>query len=68
VGYRPTVDHQSHRLSVEAHLLDFDGDLYGQRITLSIDHRIRDEKKMATLDVLRKQLTNDLQEIRTYGQ
>lgn len=60
VGYRPTVDSLGHRLSIEAHLLDFDGDLYGQRICLVISHRIRDEKKMTTLDELRLQLAQDL--------
>jgi riboflavin kinase/FMN adenylyltransferase len=31
-------------LSVEAHLLDFDGDLYGQRLTLELWERLRDER------------------------
>lgn len=61
VGFRPTVDQSSHRLSIEAHLLDFDEDLYGQRLKLSLIWRIRDERRMATLEELKMQLAKDLQ-------
>jgi len=64
VGYRPTVDNQSHLLSVEAHLLDFDEDLYGQCICLHITSRIRDEKKMQTLEALQQQLAQDLEVVK----
>lgn len=61
VGFRPTVDQLSHRLSIEAHLLDFDEDIYGQLLQLTIVKRIRDERKMATLEQLKEQLAKDLQ-------
>lgn len=66
IGYRPTVDPQSHRLSVEAHLLDFDGDLYGQTLQLNILDYIRAERKMASLDDLRHQLALDLMSCKNY--
>lgn len=61
IGFRPTVDNQSHRLSIEAHLLDFDEDLYGQLLQLVIIKRIRDERRMETLEQLKEQLAKDLQ-------
>lgn len=64
IGYRPTVDAQHHTLSVEAHLDDFDGDLYGQMLCLSIVSRIRDERKMASLEQLQEQLAHDLAEVK----
>ena len=63
IGYRPTVD-QHHNLSVEAHLDGFSGDLYGQRLSLILLHRIRNEKKMSSLQELQEQLSADLQEVR----
>jgi len=63
VGFRPTVDEQHNRLSVEAHLSGFDGDLYGQRIELLVLSRIRDERRMASLEQLSAQLAQDLQAV-----
>ncbi len=60
VGFRPTVDKLTHRLSIEAHLLDFSEDLYGKLLKLTIVHRIRDERKMDTLEQLKTQLAKDL--------
>ncbi len=48
IGFRPTVN--GHSLSVEAHLLEFDAEIYGQEIALDIVNRIRDEKKFPSLD------------------
>ena len=63
IGYRPTVDQAHHDLSVEAYLADFSGDLYGQNLSLDITKRIRDEKRMESLEELRSQLTLDLQSV-----
>ena len=62
VGYRPTVDTTEHKLSVEAHLHGFTGDLYGQIIDINLVSRIRDERKMDSLDELQTQLGKDLQQ------
>lgn len=67
IGYRPTVD-QEHRLSVEAHLIGFSGDLYGQRLSLRFIDRIRDERKMESLDDLKAQLARDLQAVKACSQ
>jgi riboflavin kinase/FMN adenylyltransferase len=42
IGYRPTFG--GDRLTLEAHLLDFDGDLYGQRVRLAFVRRLREER------------------------
>ena len=57
VGLRPSVDGRTRLL--EAHLFDFDGDLYGQCIQVELLEKIRDEKKFATIEELRAQLEID---------
>lgn len=59
IGFRPTVDDDKAQLSVEAHLIGFRGDIYGQTIVLSFIERIRDERKMSSLDELKNQLAKD---------
>ena len=64
IGYCPTVEASRHTLSVEAHLDGFEGDLYGQHLSLTLLHRIRNERKMSSLDELQDQLAADLREVR----
>ena len=47
-------------LRVEAHLLDFDGDLYGRRLTLELWERLRDERAFAGLDELVAAIAGDV--------
>jgi riboflavin kinase/FMN adenylyltransferase len=61
IGYRPTVD--GHTLNVEAHLLNFDGDLYGREIHLDIVARVRDERKFPNLEALVAQIQKDIVEV-----
>jgi riboflavin kinase/FMN adenylyltransferase len=60
VGVRPTFD-GSNTLTVEAHLLDFDGDLYGQTLSLDFVARLRDEKKFEGVDALAAQIRADVE-------
>ena len=62
IGYRPTVDGES--LHVEAHLLDFEGDLYDRDLNLEIIARVRDERKFASLDALVQQIQADIIQVR----
>ena len=62
IGVRPTID-GGNRV-VEAHLLDFDGDLYGQEITLEFITYLRAEKKFSGLDELKGQIRIDVAEVR----
>jgi riboflavin kinase/FMN adenylyltransferase len=57
IGRRPTVG--STRRSVEIHLLDFEGDLYGQHLHFAVGHRLRDVMKFNGLDALKAQLALD---------
>ncbi len=58
IGFSPTFD--DHIFTVEAHLFDFDGDLYNQQIRVNFIKRIRDEQKFANIDELSKQITIDI--------
>jgi len=60
IGCRPTLAN-GNDLTVEAHLLDFGGDLYGQRLTLVFEHRLREERAFGQIDGLRRQLRLDAQ-------
>jgi riboflavin kinase/FMN adenylyltransferase len=62
VGVRPTVN--GGNVTVEAHLLDFDDDLYGQKLGVEFIDRIRAERKFASLDALKAQIAADVAEIR----
>lgn len=59
IGLRPTVDGATELL--EAHLFDFEGDLYGKTLRIKLIERIRDEKKFAGLDSLKGQIQDDIQ-------
>ncbi|MDR0766644.1 MAG: bifunctional riboflavin kinase/FAD synthetase [Odoribacteraceae bacterium] len=58
VGTRPTVS-TAGRLSIEAHLFDFDRDIYGDAITLHLLDRVRGERKFENVNELKKQLLRD---------
>ena len=57
IGHRPTVNGIS--LTVEVHLLDWSGDLYGQTLTVSLEQFLRPEQKFASLDALKGQIQAD---------
>ncbi len=62
VGVRPTVNGQT--ITVEAHLLDFDRELYGRPLKLAFVRRIRPEQKFDDLDRLKAQIQADVQKTR----
>ncbi|MEE3486577.1 MAG: bifunctional riboflavin kinase/FAD synthetase [Bulleidia sp.] len=63
LGHNPTINFTS-QLSLEANLLNFEGDLYGQNVALRFIHRIRDEKKFGSKEELITQLRHDQDEVR----
>lgn len=63
VGRNPTFGNDS--LSVEVHLLDFEGDLYGARLDVVFVARIRDERKFVSVDELAAQIACDVQQARS---
>ncbi len=58
LGVRPTVNQVSEPL-LEVHLFDFDGDLYGQRMSVEFVGKLRDEQKFDGLDPLKAQMDRD---------
>ncbi|MCE7950700.1 MAG: bifunctional riboflavin kinase/FAD synthetase [Xanthomonadales bacterium PRO7] len=62
LGTRPTVD--GREVLLEAHLFDFDGDLYGKRIEVEFVQKLRDEEKFDNLDAMVKQIDLDAQAAR----
>ncbi|NDV42526.1 bifunctional riboflavin kinase/FAD synthetase [Flagellimonas sediminis] len=57
IGFNPTVDGTTK--SIEVNFFDFDGNLYGQKVQVSILHRIRDEHKFNSVEELKQQLQKD---------
>ena len=64
IGFRPTVEAAPARLVVEAHLLDFEGDLYGQELELTFLRKLREEQKFGSLEALRGQVERDIAQAR----
>lgn len=64
IGRRPTVAAPGAAALVEVHLLDFEGDLYGQRIELEFVQRIRPEKAFSSLDELQRAIAADVEAVR----
>lgn len=66
IGFRPTVDGTPAPLPVvEAHLLDFTGDLYGRRIELAFIAGLRGEQKFPSLKALETQIRADIRTARS---
>jgi len=64
IGRRPTLASPAPVLRVEAHLLDYQGDLYGLELEIEVGDRLRDEKKFASTAELSEQIARDLQTVR----
>ena len=68
IGFRPTLTPVTDPLPVvESHILDFDGNLYGQPLRLSFLKRLRAEEKFDNAEKLQHQVQCDIQNARDYG-
>ena len=65
IGLRPTVAAAQPQLRVEAHLLDFSGNLYGAELELELDGKLRDEQKFSSPTELREQIARDVAAVRS---
>lgn len=61
IGVRPTFDGQGKTVHLEAHLLDFSGDLYGRTVSLDFIERLRGEKRFPDIQALITQISKDIQ-------
>ena len=59
IGFRPTVEKIRGNKSLEAHIMDFAGDIYNQKMKISFIDRIRDEMNFSSLKQLKEQLARD---------
>jgi len=65
LGLRPTLAQPVPTPRFEVHLLDFDGDLYGQTLEVTIRHHLRPEQRFDSLDALRHQIQQDILQARS---
>lgn len=64
IGYRPTFSSDD-SISMEAHIIDFEDDIYDQKIKIECVYRIRDEMKFNGIDELVEQLKKDKEAVRS---
>ena len=64
IGFRPTLNSPEPRMQVEAHALDFNGDLYGQPVEIVFVKKLREERKFPSLDALKAQIAADVSDAR----
>ena len=62
IGLRPTFD--GHHQTIETNIFDFNGDLYGQSLTIQFMARLRDEQSFESAEALALQMQNDEQQAR----
>ena len=67
VGVRPTVSEQN-KVSVESHLLDYSGNLYGRQARVDFYHFLREEIRFESFEALSEQIRRDADAARAYFQ
>jgi riboflavin kinase/FMN adenylyltransferase len=65
VGMRPTFHQHAEQPLLEAHLIDFDQDLYGQNLRIEFVDLLRSERRFAGIDEISEQLKKDVENART---
>lgn len=65
IGTRPTLSIATPPRTIEVHILDFSGDLYGSRLRIETLEKIRDERKFPSLSALQTQLEEDKTAVRS---
>jgi riboflavin kinase/FMN adenylyltransferase len=65
IGVNPTFTPDKKSVNVEAYLLDFDRDLYGEVVELEFVSRLRDELKFDSVETLIEQISRDVNQTRT---
>jgi riboflavin kinase / FMN adenylyltransferase len=68
IGTRPTLTgtDQEAEISIETHVLDFNQNLYGKRLTVEFLARLRDERRFSGLAALAAQIRRDVEQTRRY--
>jgi riboflavin kinase/FMN adenylyltransferase len=64
VGFNPTFTPDKQTANVEAHLLDFQREIYGEDVSLEFVARLRDELRFNSVDALLEQIWKDIEDTR----
>ena len=62
IGHRPTLQQPTPELRFEVHLLDFQGESYGDEMEIIFAEKLRAERKFPTMEALREQIARDIEE------
>ena len=62
IGRKPTVEKDGAAIGIETYIYDFEGEIYGEELTVSLYEFLRPELKFASLDALKEQLKTDVAE------
>lgn len=65
IGTRPTVDNEQ-QVTVEAHILDFEGDIYGENVVLEVHKFLRPIQKFGSLEEVHAQVKIDIETTRVH--
>jgi len=60
IGYKPTFQRESVEPTLEVHLLDFSGDLYGRTMKVDLIGYLRPERRFASVEELTAQIRRDI--------
>lgn len=60
VGVRPTIKEDGHKINSETHIIGYEGELYGENVTIFFERRLRDEMKFESVDDLCAQVQRDI--------
>ena len=63
IGTRPTV-HDDGRIVIETHILDFEGNVYGETACVELIEYLREEKRFGSLEELKRTVANDINTVR----
>lgn len=66
IGIRPTIQSSGNQLVLESHLFDFNQDVYNRYVKITFLHKIRDERKFKSLDLLKAQIEKDVKNAKKY--
>jgi riboflavin kinase/FMN adenylyltransferase len=65
IGRRPTL-YEATATTIETYVLDFSGDVYGERVRLFFRDRLREERKFPSIDALKEQIQRDIEDARRH--
>ena len=65
IGRRPTL-YEATATTIETYVLDFSGDVYGERVRVFFRDRLREERKFPSLEALKEQIERDVEQTRRF--